>query len=134
MTTGNLIVLEIQPFGAPACATSCEFSFSRSLKRINPLPGTDEDDGWEHYLPENETWNLSSDGFVSDDKSLIAAMVMGNRSKMDVEFTLGVNLGTEIVNIIGDGVLSEYGETAAVKSLAKFSAKIVCNNTPEIEE
>lgn len=122
--TGQQILLNING-DRLAAATNAAIEIQQSLEEVTPLPGTD--DGWEHYAVAGLSWSLSSDGFVTDDFTLAEDVVEGeSQCSVDLE----VQFPSSTIHFRGDGTITEISQQAAVKSLAKFSAKISCDDLP----
>lgn len=122
--TGQQILLNING-DRLAAATNAAIEIQQSLEEVTPLPGTD--DGWEHYNVAGRSWSLSSDGFVTDDFTLAEDVVEGeSQCSVDLE----VEFPSATIHLYGDGTITEISQQAAVKSLAKFSAKISCDDLP----
>lgn len=110
-----------------AAATNCAVELSQQLEAYTPLPGSTEDDGWMHFRPGLLAWNISSDGFFTDDAQDVIEQMCASGSAVDVEVTLGSSL-----SLLGDALISEVGVIGEVQSLAKLSIKLTCNNFPSL--
>ena len=130
MTKGRNVTLSLQGLGVPAAATSYDFSMSQQAVPYTPLPGTDEDDGWEHYRGGEIEWSINGDMFYTSDISLFQRAVNLNPA---VSVVMAVNLGSDYLRIVGDAIITSLKINAAVRSLAKMSITMDGSDTPSLE-
>ena len=110
-----------------AASTNAAIEIQQSIEPVTPLPG--DDDGWEHYVVGGRSWSLSSDGFITEDLTLAEDVVEGE-AQCSIDFE--VQFPATTIHLYGDGTITEISQQAAVRSLAKFSAKIVCDDLPTL--
>lgn len=120
MIKGNDILLRLGG-GTIAAARSVNVTLTQKVKEYTPLPGSLEADGWKRYRRTGLEWSVDHDGLYTDTSTEL----------LDVDDTAGieVKVGDQIV-LEGTGMVSEFSVQAANGTLAKLSAKVVCNDFP----
>lgn len=109
-----------------AASTSCSIDITQQAVPVTPLPGSADDDGWEHYRPGELGWDLRNDTFFCDDSiALLANAYDGIKMQADVILAEGVSL-------TGDVSASNISIQSAVKSLSKLQASFACDGFPEL--
>lgn len=124
---GNIIKLYLNDEPVMA-ATSCSVTLNQQAEEYTPLPGTTDDDGWKHYNCGKLSWSVSHDGLMSSaNNELIGKITSGvNKFLAQIDISEGGDM------LEGDVSLSEVSVVANVNSLAKISAKLVCDDFPKI--
>lgn len=112
---------------AIAASVGCEVTLASSLVSYTPIPGTADDDGWAHYKYGALSWNISNNGFYTQDFSCIDTLVTSGEN-VAVEVSLSDSL-----SLAGDATITEVSLAGDIGSLAKTSIKIKCNDFPTIE-
>lgn len=113
---------------AIAYSTGVNVALSAEAVNITPIPGSQDDDGWLHYEYGIVVWSMSSDGFYSDDDSLIRQMVEG-ASNIGVEVPV-----SDSYKITGNCIITEAAIMGSVEGLSRLSVKFAGNDIPKIEQ
>ena len=128
MNAHNIILL-FDGESVPA-ETNVTVEMTQSLDAVTPLPGSDLDDGWQHYRPAMLDWSVSHDGFVTAESiELIDTLVEDSGNSITIDVLLDEDYALE-----GDVSLSEVSITAEVGSFAKLSTKCITSDFPIIAE
>lgn len=103
-----------------AASTNCAVELTHSPIPVTPLPGDDDDDGWQHYRPGSLSWSLSADCFYTENAhDLLNAQMDGQAYTADIPLD-----GTHTLSS-GEVFIQEMSITASVHGLAKFTAKFL---------
>lgn len=125
MIHGNEVKIYVD--GEPmAAATNAQVELNCSVREVQPLPGTQEDDEqeWATYVKDQIGWGLTHDGLLA------SYDMIGLMSSEDVTATAQVEFPG--VRLIGTIHLSEVSVMADVKGVAKITAKTECDDFPTI--
>lgn len=125
MTHANDIRLTINTSGKIAASTAVIVEMKQAVKQYPPIPGTAEDDGWEHYMPGELSWSLSCDALYTD----ISVWVRELAAMPSQTFDVSVGDGRH--SLFGTALLSEVVIQGEPRKLAKFTAKFSTNDFPQ---
>lgn len=111
-----------------AASTNCAVEFTHQPIPVEPLPGSDDDDGWQHYRAGSLSWSLTADCFYTEKAHDLLEAQMG-----DASYVAEIPLDASKSIVSGEVFIEELSISANVKSLAKFTAKFLTTQFPVIE-
>ena len=106
-----------------ACQVDGVISGEVEMVQVDALPGSDEDDGWCHFVPGQAKWGVSERGFFSEDDLLLQKQRNGN-----VKGTVTVEIGDQALT--GGVMINQVDVSASMDSLVKMNVDMTGEDMP----
>ena len=121
MVRGNEVLVKLDG-QIVAMQTDCELNAAVEMVEYVPLPGSDEDDGWAHYVQGGRQWSVSNNSFLTVSDRVVSKGIAG--SKVDVVMLIGDD------EMTGKAVVESVDIDAQHKTYAKVSLGLAGEDWP----